>query len=583
MCGVCAEIGFENCVNDVLIGLKKLEYRGYDSSGIAFVSEGGLNVVKAVGEIKNLENKLTENLMAKVAIGHTRWATHGKVCEENAHPQFSFDENFAMVHNGIIENFKDLQDKYLKEMSLSSQTDTEILVNVIALQSGKTIEKLINGCSLASGSFAVCMIEKGQNKIWIGKRKSPLMIAKNKYGCMIASDISVFAGRFCECFILNDDEFAEVEKGKITFYDKHCRQIKKSSVSIQNFDFGEEKLNEKYFMLKEIKEQPVVLKRTYFKYFSEEVLSKQDFEKLSKFKSFHFVACGTAYHACLMGAQFIQKFCGKKCDVSIASEFRYCDNVFDKNCLYIFVSQSGETADTIACANLVKEKECTSMCVTNVPYCSLNKLADFVLPTFAGKEIAVASTKAYTTQVFTLLIFALKISKNKKLQQTLKKFVLNFDIQDFDEDLFKELFNFRQIFFIGRTQDSVTSLEAALKLKEIAYINCLGIPAGELKHGSLALVDDKTLVVVILTQKDLKEKIESNIQEVRARGGKVLFVSNLKPNVEVDFALPLADFEECLMPIVSIVPLQLFAMKFSIRKGFNPDKPRNLAKSVTVE
>lgn len=583
MCGVCAEIGFENCVNDVLIGLKKLEYRGYDSSGIAFVSEDGLNVVKAVGEIKNLENKLTENLMAKVAIGHTRWATHGKVCEENAHPQFSFDENFAMVHNGIIENFKDLQDKYLKEMSLSSQTDTEILVNVIALQSGKTIEKLINGCSLASGSFAVCMIEKGQNKIWIGKRKSPLMIAKNKYGCMIASDISVFAGRFCECFILNDDEFAEVEKGKITFYDKHCRQIKKSSVSIQNFDFGEEKLNEKYFMLKEIKEQPVVLKRTYFKYFSEEVLSKQDFEKLSKFKSFHFVACGTAYHACLMGAQFIQKFCGKKCDVSIASEFRYCDNVFDKNCLYIFVSQSGETADTIACANLVKEKECTSMCVTNVPYCSLNKLADFVLPTFAGKEIAVASTKAYTTQVFTLLIFALKISKNKKLQQTLKKFVLNFDIQDFDEDLFKELFNFRQIFFIGRTQDSVTSLEAALKLKEIAYINCLGIPAGELKHGSLALVDDKTLVVVILTQKDLKEKIESNIQEVRARGGKVLFVSNLKPNVEVDFALPLADFEECLMPIVSIVPLQLFAMKFSIRKGFNPDKPRNLAKSVTVE
>ena len=583
MCGVCAEIGFEYCVNYVLIGLKKLEYRGYDSSGIAFVSENGLNVVKAVGEIKNLENKLPQNLMAKVAIGHTRWATHGKVCEENAHPQVSFDGNFAMVHNGIIENFKDLQDKYLKETNLLSQTDTEILLNVIALQSGKTIEKLINGCALASGSFAVCMIEKGQNKIWIGKRKSPLMIAKNKDSCVIASDISVFAGRFCECFILNDDEFAEVEKGKITFYDKNCKQVKKSSVSIQNFDFGEEKLNEKYFMLKEIKEQPVILKRTFFKYFSEEVLSNHDFEKLSKFKSFHFVACGTAYHACLMGAQFIQKFCGKKCDVSIASEFRYCDNVFDKNCLYVFVSQSGETADTIACANLVKEKECTSMCVTNVPYCSLNKLADFVLPTFAGKEIAVASTKAYTAQVFTLLIFALKISRNKKLQQTLKKFVLNFDIQDFDEGLFKELFNFRQIFFIGRTQDSVTSLEAALKLKEIAYINCLGIPAGELKHGSLALVDDKTLVVVILTQKDLKEKIESNIQEVRARGGRVLFVSNLKPNVEVDFALPLADFEECLMPIVSIVPLQLFAMKFSIKKGFNPDKPRNLAKSVTVE
>lgn len=583
MCGVCAEIGFQNCVKDVVAGLKKLEYRGYDSSGIAFLNDNYLNVIKAVGEIKNLENKLDNKVFSKVVIGHTRWATHGKVSEENAHPQTSIGKNFAIVHNGIIENFKELQEKFLQNRVLSSQTDTEILVNVIDSQRGKTIEKLINGCALATGSFAICLIEKGQDKIWIGKRKSPLMVAQNKFGCMVASDISVFAGRFCECYILNDDEFAEVEKEKITFYDKNCKVIKKETISIQSFDFSEEKLNEKYFMLKEIKEQPIVLKRTYFKYFEEKIVDEQDFETLSKFKSFHFVACGTAYHACLMGAHFVQKYCNKKCDVSIASEFRYGDNVFDKDCLYVFVSQSGETADTIACASLVKEKCCTNLCVTNVPYCSLNKLADFVLPTFAGKEIAVASTKAYTAQVFTLLILALKISKNKKFRQILKRFVLNFEISDFDESLFKSLSNFKQIFFIGRLQDCVTSMEGALKLKEIAYINCVGMPAGELKHGSLALVDDKTLVVAILTQKDLKEKLESNIQEVRARGGKVLFVSNLSPNVDVDFCLHLKNFEESLMPIVSIVPLQLLAMKFSVKKGFNPDKPRNLAKSVTVE
>ncbi len=335
-------------------------------------------------------------------------------------------------------------------------------------------------------------------------------------------------------------------------------------------------------MLKEIKEQPMVLRKTYFKYFAEDFFSKWDLEIIKKFKQFHFVACGTAYHSALLGAQYVQTFCKKECKVSIASEFRYGNEIISKNCLYIFVSQSGETADTIACASLVKNKGCKIMCVTNVPYCTLNKLADFVLPTFAGKEIAVASTKAYVAQVFTMLIFALKLA-DKNFQEQIKQFVLSYEIPSLDKKFLKEIFKFKKIFFIGRQKDYVTSLEAALKLKEIAYINCLGIASGELKHGTLALIDEDTLVVAISTEKSLKDKVESNLQEVKARGGKILLVSNLQHDIEVEFLINIATFSDYLMPIVSIVPLQQLAFEYAISQGYNPDKPRNLAKSVTVE
>lgn len=581
MCGICAIVGDQNKILDVVEGLKKLEYRGYDSSGIAFVKNKKIETIKSVGQIKKLEEKISDGLAADLVIGHTRWATHGKVCEENSHPHLSENKKLALVHNGIIENFEEIKKKFLKGVKFVSQTDTEVLINLISKQKGGTLDKLIEACNSVKGSFAVAMIEEKKNRIFLAKRRSPLMVAKNKNGCMAASDMSVFANKFEECFIMDDDEFAVLCKHSIVFFDQQGKRIKKTAVVLKNFDFGEENLNEKHFMLKEIKEQPVVLRRTYFKYFSED--QNLDFEKLGKFKSFHFVACGTAFHSALAGARFIQQFCNKECKVSVASEFRYDNNILSRNCLYVFVSQSGETADTIACANLVKEKGLEVLCVTNVPYCSLNKLADYILPTFAGKEIAVASTKAYVAQVFTLLIFALKLSGKSELQECLKRFVLNFAVQGSDDSLLNEIFKYKNIFFIGREQDYITSIEAALKLKEIAYINCLGIAAGELKHGTLALIDDNTLVVAVSTQESLKEKIESNIQEVKARGGKVLLVSNVQHAIDVDFKIKLSNYEEFLMPIVSIVPFQMLAYNFAVKFGYNPDKPRNLAKSVTVE
>lgn len=582
MCGICAGIGKNDQISDVISGLKKLEYRGYDSSGIAFLKDKKIESIKSVGQIKNLERKIPLGLKEHIVIGHTRWATHGKVCEENAHPHFSENKKIAVVHNGIIENYESLKAEFLEEKKFYSQTDTEVFANLIAIQKGKNLAKLIQATKLVKGSFAVAMLAEKNENIYLAKRASPLYVAINDDGAMAASDISVFANKFDKFYILEDDEFAVINSKNVVFFDKNGKKFKKNSIFLNNFDFKEENLTEKYFMLKEIKEQPMVLRKTYFKYFAEDFFSEWDFENLKKIKQFHFVACGTAYHSALLGAYYLQTFCKKECKVSIASEFRYGSEIISKNCLYVFVSQSGETADTIACANLVKDKGCKVMCITNVPYCTLNKLADYVLPTFAGKEIAVASTKAYVAQVFTMLIFALKLS-NKSFQEQIKQFVLSYEIPMLDKKFLKQIFKFKKIFFIGRQKDYVTSLEAALKLKEIAYLNCLGLASGELKHGTLALVDDETLVIAVSTEKELKDKVESNLQEVKARGGKILLVSNLQHDVDVEFSIKVPTFPDYLMPIVSIVPLQQLAFEYATALGYNPDKPRNLAKSVTVE
>lgn len=579
MCGICASISTENQVGNVISGLLNLEYRGYDSSGIAYIKNDKIYAVKSVGQIKNLEKKV-DDISSGIVIGHTRWATHGKVSEQNAHPHFSESGKVAIVHNGIIENFEELKSKELRGVKFVSQTDTEVFANLIEKQKGSPIERLMSACKLVKGSFAVAVLFAGESEIYLAKRNSPLAVAVNEKCTMTASDISVFANKFESCFVLEDDEFAVLKLKNVDFFDKNGKKIDKKPLFINDIDFEEENLDKKHFMLKEINEQPMMLRKTYFKYFSEDC--GIDFLKFKKFKSFHFVACGTAYHSCLMGARYIKQFCKKDCQVSIASEFRYDKNILAKNCLYIFVSQSGETADTIACAKLVGDMGYTTMAVTNVSYCSLNKIVDFVLPTYAGKEVAVASTKAYTAQVFTLLIFALKLS-GKDFQKALKNFVLSFSVTDFQEQLIEEVCKFKKVFFIGRGQDYVASLEGALKLKEIGYLNCVGMAGGELKHGTLALIDDETLVVAISTSKALQTKLESNIQEICARGGKVLLLSQYETNITVDYEVVLKEFEEYFMPIVSIVPLQLLAFKYSVKLGYNPDKPRNLAKSVTVE
>lgn len=581
MCGICASIGGGNQVQNVLRGLKDLEYRGYDSSGIAYLDKGEISLCRSVGQICNLEKKIDEKVCAKVLIGHTRWATHGRVCEENSHPHLSFKKTLAMVHNGIIENFETLKSE-MKDVEFRSQTDTEVFANLIERQSGKNVEKLISASKIAKGSFAVAVIFKDEEKIYCAKRKSPLYVAYRKGQVMTASDISAFENKFDYFYILEDDEFAVLSEDEALFFDCNGEKIEKEKKNFEKVEFFDVFPDEKCFMRKEIAEEPIVLKRTFFKYFSEKLISEAVFQELRKYKSFHFIACGTAYHSGLLGAEFLQFFAKKSCLASVASEFRYGFQTIKKDCVYVFVSQSGETADTIACADLVKKKGGKVLCVTNVPYSSLNSLADFILPTFAGKEVAVASTKAYVAQVFTLLIFAGKIA-GIDMEDELRKFVLNCKITQFDRSLFKEIYKFKKIFFVGRGQDYVTSLEGALKLKEIAYINCIGIPAGELKHGTLALVDEETLVVVTSTRGDLKEKIENNIQEIRARGGKILLLSQLDHNIDVEYKIKLEENLEWLMPIESIFYLQQLALEFCLEKGLDPDKPRNLAKSVTVE
>lgn len=583
MCGICAGIGEKNQIYEVVEGLKKLEYRGYDSSGVAFFQNKKFGCEKSVGQIKNLIPKV-EKQKSNICIGHTRWATHGIVSLENAHPHFSSDKKVALVHNGIIENFEELKSQMV-DVTFTSQTDSEVLVNLIAKQKGEPIEKVISACKICKGSFALAILFEGKDEIFVAKRNSPLYVAVDGKNSCVASDVSVFSGKFKNFYSLDENEFAIINSKNAVFFDKNGKKIEKKLIYLEKEDFYEENFQESTYMLKEIKEQKIVLMRTYFNFISQQF--PQFLSEIGKFESFHFVACGTAYHSTLLGAEFLQEFCKKDCRCSVASEFRYAKQKISKRCLYVFVSQSGETADTIACANLVKEKGCKILCVTNVKHCSLNKIADFVLPTYAGKEVAVASTKAYTAQVFTLLLFALSISKNgKKMQENTEKianFVKNFEIGEFDKNLLKQIGKFEKIFFVGREQDYVTSLEGALKLKEIAYINCLGIPAGELKHGTLALVDDKTLVVAISTVEALKEKLLSNIEEIKARGGKVMLLSNFKPTTNVDFFVKLPSFDEFLMPIMSIVPLQLLAHEMCLSLGYNPDKPRNLAKSVTVE
>lgn len=581
MCGICASIGCGNQVQSVLRGLKDLEYRGYDSSGIAYLKNGEISLCRSVGQICNLEKKVEESSEAEVVIGHTRWATHGKVCEENSHPHLSYNKSLAIVHNGIIENFGEIKNS-MKDVEFRSQTDTEVFAGLIERQNGKNLKKLISASKIAEGSFAIAVIFKDEKKIYCAKRKSPLYVAVRPNQVMTASDISAFENKFEYFYILEDDEFAELTENEVTFFNSYGEKIEKEKKNFEKVEFFDAFSDEKCFMKKEIAEEPIVLKRTFFKYFSEKLITDEVFQNLKRFKSYHFIACGTAYHSGLLGAEFLQKFAKKNCAVSVASEFRYGYQQIKKDCLYIFVSQSGETADTIACADLVKRKGGKVLCVTNVPYSTLNSLADFILPTFAGKEVAVASTKAYVAQVFTLLIFATKLA-GVDMEDDFRKYVLNCKISQIEKELFREIYKFKKIFFVGRGQDYVTSLEGALKLKEIAYINCMGIPAGELKHGTLALVDDETLVIVTSTRRDLKEKIESNIQEIKARGGKILLLSQLDQNVEVEYKIKLEENLESLMPIESVFYLQQLALEFCLEKGLDPDKPRNLAKSVTVE
>lgn len=574
MCGICAYVGKENAVKHVLEGLKILEYRGYDSAGISYIENEKLRTIKAVGEIANLEQKVDE-IFSNIAVGHTRWATHGGVTENNAHPHLSFTQNIAMVHNGIIENYKELKEE-LKIEKWNSQTDTEVFVNLVETEKGNLIQKLISASQKAIGSFAVAILDKSGFLV-LGKRESPLYVAYVKGGIMAVSDTYVLSGLAQEFFTLKDNEFAEIKNDKIYFYNKNGKKITKNSEKMQFFN-KKTQIFEKTHMKSEILETKDVLLETFMKYKNGDIFSKVILPK--KLKEINLIACGTAYHSSLQGAEYFKKI-GIPAHSYIASEFRYGNEILNKNALYIFVSQSGETADTIACAKMLKEKGMVCLALTNTPNSYLNQICENVLPTFAGKEIAVASTKAYSCQVFVLYLFSLYLSgKFIEKKEEIEKVLNYFELIDVDKTLVDKISNFEKIFFVGRGQDYITALESSLKLKEITYINSFAIASGELKHGTLALIDKKSIVIALCTEEKTKEKLFSNIEEILAREGSVILVTNFENSFE---SLKIPTFPSEFMPLIAIIPMQFLALHMCEKLGYNPDKPKNLAKSVTVE
>lgn len=569
MCGICGYIGSSNGVKEVVGGLKILEYRGYDSCGLAFIEKEKINIVKTVGEVDNLK-KLTKNMSANVVIGHTRWATHGGVNERNAHPHLSTSGKLAMVHNGIIENYKELKEEF--NLNSLSNTDSEVFLNLIDCEKGTLINKVINASKKVQGTFAVLVLGSDGEMV-LGKCESPLYLSKVENEVYIASDVLALKGE--NYFALNDHEFASVKNRKIIFYNKNGEKITKKSEKIEkNSDFS--KIFYKTHMESEILETKDVLNKTLKKYKEENIF--QNIKLPKKLNSISLVACGTAYHASLMGAEYFKEV-GIDARAYLASEFRYGREILNKNTLYVFVSQSGETADTIASAKLVKQNKLHALAVTNVNNCLLNRICKNVLPTFAGREIAVASTKAYSCQVWSLYLFSLFLA-NIPLPK--EEIFDDFPYVTFSEKLVKKIAKFKKVFFIGRNLDYITAMEASLKLKEISYINCFAIASGELKHGTLALIDSDAVVIAICTQENIKSKLQSNLEEIKARGGEIIVVSQFD-NFKDFSCVKLSKFDELFMPIVSVIPMQFLALKVCELFGYNPDKPRNLAKSVTVE
>ena len=569
MCGICGYIGKNNGIDEVVQGLNILEYRGYDSCGIAYLENKKLKTIKTVGGVNNLSN-LSKSLSANIVIGHTRWATHGGVNERNAHPHISSSKKLAMVHNGIIENYKELKEKL--DVNFCSETDSEVFLNLIDSEEGSLVEKVIKASKKVQGTFAVIVLAEN-GEVVLGKRESPLYLSNMNGEIFIASDILALKGEYF--YTLNDDEFVSIKDFKILFYNKNGEIINKKQEKIEKNEVLPE-IFYKTHMESEIYETKNVLLKTLKEYKCEDIFSNIKLPK--NLKSISLIACGTAYHASLMGAEYFKEI-GYDARAYLASEFRYGRELLNKNTLYIFVSQSGETADTIASAKMVKSHKLYTLALTNTPNSLLNRICKNVLPTFAGREIAVASTKAYTCQVWSLYLFSLYLA-GKKLPSE-KKFA-NFPFIIFDETYIKEIASYKKVFFIGRDVDYITAMEASLKLKEISYINCFAIASGELKHGTLALIDEDAVVIAICTQEKIKTKLLSNLEEIKARGGKVIVVSQFDDFKDFP-CVKLPSFDELFMPIVSVIPMQFLALRICEFFGYNPDKPRNLAKSVTVE
>ena len=609
MCGIVGYVGNAQAAPFLLDGMSKLEYRGYDSAGIAVYEKGKIRVEKCVGRLDALRHKLEGRMPeGSMGIGHTRWATHGRPSDRNSHPHTDESGDFVVVHNGIIENYLMLKEKLIaKGQKFSSDTDTEIVAHLFAdFYEGDMEEAVKKVLKTIEGSYSlVFMCAAEPDKLICTKKDNPLIIGLGEGENFIASDIPAIIAKTRRTYIMSDGEIATVTKDGVWVQDINGTPITKKVFEVNWNAEAAEKGGFEHFMLKEIYEQPKAIKDTMRGRlaengteinFTELGWTPEDFTGISKI---FIVACGTAYHAGIVGKYYLENLARIPVEVDIASEFRYRNPLVDANCLTIVISQSGETIDTLAALKEAKRLGSRTLAVTNVVGSSIAREADQVVYTYAGPEIAVASTKAYTTQLLVMLMLAVYVGRLRGTLDGNKADTLAKGLHKVPEQLHDMLENVDQIkvfarhygssldaFFLGRSLDYAVALEGALKLKEISYIHAEAYAAGELKHGTIALIEKGTVVVALCTVKSLFEKMLSNIKEVKARGAVVIAVAeegHTEIEKEADYVIYVPKCDELVMPSEVVVPLQLFSYYVSSLKGLDIDKPRNLAKSVTVE
>ncbi|WP_288771183.1 glutamine--fructose-6-phosphate transaminase (isomerizing) [uncultured Sneathia sp.] len=593
MCGIVGYFGDKKASDIILDGLSKLEYRGYDSAGIAVISDGEIKSRKHKGKLSVLVESLKkEDIFGHVGIGHTRWATHGAPSDVNSHPHFNNDKSIAVVHNGIIENYQELK-KELEEKGAKfvSNTDTEVVAHLISLYyTGSLKEAVYKATKRLEGSYALGVICKNNPEELVAVRKSsPLILGLGKNEYFIASDIPAILKYTREVVYLEDHDLVVINRSGVSIYDEQMNKVKREVNHVEWDIQAATKGGYDFFMDKEIHEQKEAVKNTIEKSLLNLREINIDFSDIDKI---YIVACGTAYNAGTIGKYYFQEYLNKPVYTDIASEFRYNKQFIDQHTLVILVSQSGETADTLAVLRKVKEHGCKVLAVTNVVGSTISREADNVFYTFAGPEIAVASTKAYTTQIVSLYLIARYFSTTKEeyedvLKEAVKICPLIDEVLEKEKDIkeiARKFINAKSIFYLGRSIDHALANEGALKLKEISYIHAESFAAGELKHGTIALIENMTPVVAIMTQKDLYDKMLSNIQEVKARGAYIVAVTNDNEKIKfADDTIQIPEFCQMLTPILAVIPLQILAYYTSYLKGYDVDKPRNLAKSVTVE
>ena len=600
MCGIVGYIGHQDSKEVLLKGLEKLEYRGYDSAGIAVINESGVQVFKEKGRIADLRNIVDYDLLANTGIGHTRWATHGKPSQSNAHPHKSTSGRFTLVHNGVIENYEILKSEYLMDIPLVSDTDTEVIVQLMELFVNKGLaveEAFCQALQLLKGSYAIAMLdEQNKNVIYVAKNKSPLLVGVGEDFNVVASDAMAMLQVTDQFVEIMDKEIVLVTRENVTIKTLEGEVIQRSPYTAELDESDIEKGTYPHFMLKEIDEQPLVIRKIIQKYQNEKhelTIDEEVVQAVKEADRIYIIAAGTSYHAGLVGKQYIERLAAVPVEVHISSEFGYNMPLLSAKPLFIFISQSGETADSRAVLVKIKELGHKALTITNVPGSTLSREADYTLLLHAGPEIAVASTKAYTAQLAVLAVFAEVTARSKGLEMDFSLVkelgiaanaigILCDSKEELEQMAQEYLATTRNAFFIGRGIDYYVCLEGALKLKEISYIQAEGFAGGELKHGTIALIEEGTPIIALATQESVNLSIRGNVKEVVARGANPCIISMKGLEMQGDrFVIP--GVHELLTPLVSVIPLQLFAYYAALHRACDVDKPRNLAKSVTVE